>query len=110
MNQTLKTIYLFLHVSLYNTFRLWWENTLKQIHEIWKKKGVFSRESSNVLNSKRQENYIFLRAAIPGKAYRLSVDCGFSLIIEGPIREESGKQKALNKCLFYKKEPEREFL
>lgn len=75
-----------------------------------KKKGVFSRESSNVLNSKRQENYIFLRAAIPGKAYRLSVDCGFSLIIEGPIREESGKQKALNKCLFYKKEPEREFL
>lgn len=73
----------------------------KTIPEIWEK-GVFSKESSNVLNSKKQENFILLGAASPGKAYRLSVDCRFSLITEGPIREESGKQKALNKCLFYK--------
>ena len=74
----------------------------KTIPEIWEEKGVFSRESSNVLNSKKQENFILLGASSLGKAYHLSVDCRFSLIVEGPIREESGKQKALNKCLFYK--------
>ena len=73
----------------------------KTIPEIWEEKGVFSRESSNVLNSKKQENFILLGASSLGKAYHLSVD-RFSLIVEGPIREESGKQKALNKCLFYK--------
>lgn len=54
----------------------------------FEEKGVFS-ESQCVLNSKKQENFILLRAAIPGKAYEyISVDCGFSLIIEGSNQEE----------------------
>lgn len=104
MNQTLKTIYLFLHVSLYNTFELWWENTLKQIHL---KRKVCLRESSNILNSKKagklyppQGCYLQARLINPSWDFVVSPDNWRT--IKGPVN----RRHSINVC--FMKEPERE--